>query len=345
MNWVCNLSGLNCIDLQQAISDVQLQLNVTLVFLGLLVAFIIIFGAVSKLLTARQHRKQPQLSKLDRMGWRQQPEPIQPKGSWWSDYWQGISTEFFGAVVTTILLGLGVLIFEQYQDIQNRKADLILQMGSDERVWAVEAVRQLSAEGWLTDGTLTNADLFDADLTNANLRNTDLTNAELVRADLTNADLRSATMTNANLDSADLTDAILVAANLTGAYLFLADMTNADLFDANLTNANLFLADMTNANLFLANLTGAYLGSADLTDADLRSANLTDAYLGSADLTDADLRNAFLTGANFTEETILPDGANWTPDTDMARFTDPEHPDFWDICIEATPTSAPSYCD
>jgi len=26
---------------------------------------------------------------------------------------------------------------------------------------------------------------------------------------------------------------------------------------------------------------------------------------------------------------ILPDGSKWTPDTDMTRYTDPNHPDFW----------------
>ena len=26
---------------------------------------------------------------------------------------------------------------------------------------------------------------------------------------------------------------------------------------------------------------------------------------------------------------LLPDGSQWTPETDMARFTDPEHPDYW----------------
>ena len=47
MNWFCDVSGLNCIDLQRAINDVSLQLNVTLVFLGLLVAFVFVFGVIS----------------------------------------------------------------------------------------------------------------------------------------------------------------------------------------------------------------------------------------------------------------------------------------------------------
>ena len=38
---------------------------------------------------------------------------------------------------------------------------------------------------------------------------------------------------------------------------------------------------------------------------------------------------ANLTGADFAEDTRLPDGTHWTPDTDITRFTDPDHPRFW----------------
>ncbi|MEM9953185.1 MAG: pentapeptide repeat-containing protein [Chloroflexota bacterium] len=288
MNWFCDLSGLNCLDLQRAVSDIQLQLNVTLAFLGLLIAFVIIFGIVSKWLTSRKQATTPSLSKLDRMGWRNQPEPALQKSHWWSDYWQGISTEFFGAVVTTVLLGLGVLIFEQYQDIQNRKAELILQMGSDERVWAIEAVRQLDVEGWLSDGALNNAILWNADLTNADLRLADLTNANLYGVNFTNARSNNANFMNAYLDA--------------------ANFTNADLDDANFTNADLLFANFTNA----------YLDAANFMNANLRL-------------------------ADFNETIILPDGTNWTPDTDMARFTDPTHPNFWNPCVEVSP--APWYCE
>jgi hypothetical protein len=36
-----------------------------------------------------------------------------------------------------------------------------------------------------------------------------------------------------------------------------------------------------------------------------------------------------LDGAAFSEETTLPDGTRWTPEADLARFTDPAHPHFW----------------
>jgi uncharacterized protein YjbI with pentapeptide repeats len=53
------------------------------------------------------------------------------------------------------------------------------------------------------------------------------------------------------------------------------------------------------------------------------------ANLGEVNLGGANLQGAILKRANLDEFTILPDGTKWTPDTDMARFTDPDHPDFW----------------
>jgi hypothetical protein len=128
-------------------------------------------------------------------------------------------------------------------------------------------------------------------------------------------------------------------------------------------------------------LTGAFLGGADLTDANLGNANLTDAILVSANLTDAtlvgtDLTDAILWGANLTdailkdvifgEKTVLPDAVElrsesgdyiydeaghllftsyWTPETDMSRYTDPNHPDYWNPCVGLTRFDRPWYCD
>jgi hypothetical protein len=95
---------------------------------------------------------------------------------------------------------------------------------------------------------------------------------------------------------------------------------------------------------------GADLGCVNLNDANLRTANLRGTNLQGADLSGANLQGAHLTDAIFDEDTILPDAeydsgiypSYWTPDTDMARFTDPDHPDFWDPCVEARYT--PRYC-
>jgi hypothetical protein len=56
-----------------------------------------------------------------------------------------------------------------------------------------------------------------------------------------------------------------------------------------------------------------------LIGADLRGTNFK-----AANLTGAILRNA-----QFSNKTILPDDKKWTPETDMTRYTNPNHPDFW----------------
>ena len=70
----------------------------------------------------------------------------------------------------------------------------------------------------------------------------------------------------------------------------------------------------------------------NLQEADLRGANLQEANLWGANLQGADLG-----GATFDENTMLPDGTKWTPGTDMGRFTDREHPDFWRSDDPASP--------
>ena len=269
-----------------------------------------------------------------------QPAPVEPQSidkapsqwwQWWGNFWQGISTEFFGAVVTTIFLGIVILVTQQYQSIQNRKAELILQMGSPDNATAVEAARQLNTLGWIKDGTLSNVDLWGANLAGANLEGANLTNTNLRTANLTNANLAGADLTNADLMGADLTNADLRDANLMSAFVQVADLTGTSLWNANLTHVVLSRADLAGANLEGANLTHAFLWEADLTGANLRGAKLTDAFLMGADFTNAYLRSANLTNADLTYvdltnadlwEARLPNGLEWTPVTNMARFTD-----------------------
>ena len=72
-----------------------------------------------------------------------------------------------------------------------------------------------------------------------------------------------------------------------------------------------------------------WLRDGSLQGAILSGANLEGAYLVMANLQGAVLIGANLQGAKFDDNTTLPDDTRWTRDTDMARFTDPEHPDLW----------------
>jgi len=86
----------------------------------------------------------------------------------------------------------------------------------------------------------------------------------------------------------------------------------------------LYEAELIDSEKTVINLGGANLAWANLAWANLVGANLVGAYLRGAYL-----ERAWLKGAQLSEDSILPDGTKWTPDTDIARFTDPDHPDFW----------------
>lgn len=102
-------------------------------------------------------------------------------------------------------------------------------------------------------------------------------------------------------------------AKLDGAALWRSDLEGANFYKARLIGANIYQADLRNANLAFANLT-----QADLIAADLRGANLQ-----GATIEQVKWHHFKHNGA------ILPDGSEWTAETDLERFTNPDHPQFW----------------
>jgi uncharacterized protein YjbI with pentapeptide repeats len=112
--------------------------------------------------------------------------------------------------------------------------------------------------------------------------------------------------------------------SLSGVSLFEAQWQKTRLQGANLAGASLW-----RANLHQADLQGATLRDAFLHYADLSQANLSDVDLSGAQLDYANLLAATLERTQFSETTTLPDGTPWTPTSDLARFTDRNHPQFW----------------
>lgn len=103
------------------------------------------------------------------------------------------------------------------------------------------------------------------------------------------------------------------------------------LIDGSLQDANLITANLQGAYLVDANLQGTGLRMANLQEAKLWSVNLQGTRLGSANLQDAYLVNAqYIDTAHFDKDTTLPNGDKWHEGYDLAIFTDPEHPNFWE---------------
>jgi hypothetical protein len=143
-------------------------------------------------------------------------------------FFQNISAELFGIGFTILVIDVA----NERRTTQERKAQLILQMSSPERAFAIEAARILRKENWLMDGTLHHADLSGANLEKAFLKDADLERANfasvnLREANFVNADLRNVFFFQANLEQAALFNVLLQGAMLTGANLHWAYLEGA----------------------------------------------------------------------------------------------------------------------
>lgn len=216
-----------------------------------------------------------------------------------------------------VSVALAVLLIEwlsQRRITRMEKSALILQLGSPDNVLAREAVRLLHIRGWLSDGTLRELFLVRGSLSQANLWRADLRDAELMYGDFQGANLHKANLARAKLWEANFADAELMETNLSGANLHHANLQRAKLWDADLRQASLDYADLRGANL---------------RHADLQDALLIHARLHGVEFLGANLAGVRLVNAEFDETTILPDGTKWTTQTDLKRFTDPTHANFW----------------
>ncbi len=238
-----------------------------------------------------------------------------------SGYFANVFSEALSVFVTVLFIERIIRHRDAQRDLRQLKEQLVRDAGSTSNEVARDAIHQIKNRDWLEgdDGLLKGANLSRVNLSYANLSYANLSDANLSQANLSHANLLGANLLGAKLDNTNLSDANLLGANL----------SHANLLGANLLSANLDNTKLGNANLTGTNLSGANLTLANLTSAKLRGTDLSYADLSYADLSYADLSYAKLTDMKLIIRTKLPDGKFWTPDTDMTRFTDPNHPDFW----------------
>jgi hypothetical protein len=71
----------------------------------------------------------------------------------------------------------------------------------------------------------------------------------------------------------------------------------------------------------------------------LRKWRIVHCYLLDHGLRVGELAWANLSRPEFDQNTKLPDESHWTPNTDLRRFVDPEHPEFWKSPLTKEDTS------
>lgn len=205
----------------------------------------------------------------------------------WTDIYLGMRTEMIGIGITALIITNA----SEFASMRAEKKRVILQMGSPDNAFALEAVRQLRSRGWIEDGSLRSASFLAAKLNDAFLHNADLSFADLSHTELRNVNLNGANLVRAKLSYADIAGSFISEVDLTDAKLNFAILEDATLGRSNLVGANLRGAILTKANLWGSNLTAV----------DMREAVLRGASFDGAGLLGVDLR-----GAKYDSETIWP---------------------------------------
>lgn len=269
--------------------------------------------------------------------------------TWFID---GFWPELLGTAMTIVIIDRLVDYRSQIRETKRHQKRLIRQAKGQSNELAKVAIDEMRDEGWLTvdDGEqllkgakLWNANLQDADLYKANLQGAELIQANLQGAMLDEADLQETDLSGADLQSVKLEVINLQGANLSFAVIEAATMLHPNFEEADLSYSTLKGSHLPFSNLQSANLEAANLENTNLVYARLQQANFSGANLQGVILRDASLRGAVIDEyTKFNEKTVLPDARSlkneerktifdkyWTPETDMSRYTDPNHPDFW----------------
>jgi uncharacterized protein YjbI with pentapeptide repeats len=265
-------------------------------------------------------------------------------------------TEIAGIAVTVLIIDL----LNERRAERRFKQGLLEAVTSPSACYAVHAAHLLVRRGWhrgensfLKGINLSGANLEGAFLPNANLQGAKLDHTNLAGAFLEDADFRHVNIEDANFRGAQLNRARFSDVNTAdfrdAEMHFVKFESKSVILYCNFENVTLSGVTISRTHWKLCNLRNADLAEADFSDAilddiDFQNADMSWIILKKARLYGSNLQGVNLEEAEFDAETILPDGTHWTRETDMSRFTDAAHPNFWRDNRKLSPTHLKNEC-
>ncbi|MEV2238410.1 pentapeptide repeat-containing protein [Micromonospora sp. NPDC049891] len=207
---------------------------------------------------------------------------------WYPVDWSGSQfvRDFYANAATTLLsISLTVLLVDRLyarREAEYQKQQLIREMGSSDKGFALRAAKEIRAQGWLTDGSVHDCDLSQAALSGAFLNDAVFERVTFDGAFLNDSRMKGARISGGTYRATHFTDAVMDdlvvedGADFIGAYLAGASLRHAQLAGATLEETDFFRSDLSNANLTGARLRRANLAEAVLDGANLERANLAD---------------------------------------------------------------------
>jgi hypothetical protein len=149
-----------------------------------------------------------------------------------AELWPNIIPELLSISITVLIIDT---LYRKHSDDELKKV-LIKQLGSKNNAVASQALEELGARGWLSDGTLNSAYLISANLDGNSITGADMRGVHLSFASLKDTPWFETDLEGAFLDHADLENATL-SMPAVGPHFAEANLENAFLSHANLRNS------------------------------------------------------------------------------------------------------------
>lgn len=287
----------------------------------------------------------------------------------WGELAASLVSTFLGAAVTVFWLEIFIhnrreQETEEQQDAKERR-ELIADIGfaADDRELA-RILYRLTKKGWLFDGSVSNAqfrnhgDILAADgakLTGCLFVKCGFAKTSIM--DLSHSHFYSCTFEHLFFDRSEFTYTKFIVANFTDARIFGTSFEYAHFMAVIFTKAWIAQDTSFRACGFVdTRFTDGIIHQVDFRVARFTRCQFDDATVGNCTFDHVHFEKvsfdrANLIGCSFFDARFifctfdgatLPDGTLWNDSTDMTRFTDPSHPEFWepDWVKEPKPSSS-----
>ena len=224
---------------------------------------------------------------------------------WFKGFLLNISTELFGAALIYVLIDV---IKESQEKEKNALQEVTRKLISRHPALVSDAIQQI---------------LFNEKLKNKLFSQENIPFTHMM---LDNQSFpKSFSFPKIDISHSEFRQAILKGVTFVNTIMHGVNFEQADLASACLKNCDLQASIFDNADLSHADLSGCKLEHVDFTEANLTNANLTNAIITDT----TQLTGAKLPSFEEDERGFVKEGSIWQKHTDMKRFTDPNHPNYY----------------
>ncbi|MEO1286856.1 MAG: pentapeptide repeat-containing protein [Chloroflexota bacterium] len=165
------------------------------------------------------------------------------------------------------------------------------------------------------------------------IRHCKLENSTFTRSNFSHSDIFNCTFVGCILSLSHINKTSVFKSNFSNIMAMGGNFSHSEFHQCQFDAMTGITINFSHCRLLATSFKHAELVSSDLSYSDcsgslFSTTNLSGSNLTASILRGCDLESTKLDNVVYSENSVLPDGTRWTPDTDLAKFTDRNHPNF-----------------